>query len=228
MPLSEIRLPGKGPRAQELYEALRDAILRGELEPGERLVEEAIASAASVSRTPVREALRKLEVDGLARDSGHGMVVAELSYDDLAELCVVREYLEGLACRLAAISRSEFELASLHQIMRDARMATERGDVKQLVALNNAFHETIWQAGRNRYLAQQLRTLRGLIERLQTTTFRVPERRREALVEHEAIVKAIERNDADAAERLAREHFRKAMALRLALQRTEMARQLGG
>lgn len=228
MPLSEIRLPGRRPRAQELYEALRNAILRGELEPGERLVEETIAGLASVSRTPVREALRKLEVDGLVRESGRGMVVVDFSYDDLAELCAVRETLEGLACRLAAVSRSELELAALRRIMEDIRAATARADVSRLVVLNNAFHETVWQAARNRYLAHQLRTLRGLIERLQTTTLRVPERRREAMLEHEAILDAIERGDADSAERLARDHMRKAMALRLALRRMATAREAEG
>jgi DNA-binding GntR family transcriptional regulator len=217
MPLSKIQLAGEGSRAQKLYEFLRNVILDGKLEPGERLVEETIAAMASVSRTPVREAIRRLEADDLIQNTGQGWVVGAFSADELAELCTVRETLEGLASKLAATARSEIEVLSLRRIHSDYHKATEQQDVQRLVALNHAFHETIWQAARNRYLFQQLVTLRGHIERMQKTTLSVPSRQQEALAQHESLLEAIIRRDADEAERLACQHFREAMALRMTM-----------
>jgi DNA-binding GntR family transcriptional regulator len=221
MPLSKIELSGEGSRAQRLYAFLRNAILNGTLEPNERLVEETIASLASVSRTPVREAIRRLEADELIQNTGQGLVVGACSLDDLAELCTVREALEGLASRLAATARSEIEILSLRRILSDYRQATEMQDIQQLVALNHAFHETIWRAARNRYLFHQLVTLRSFIERLQKTTLAIPSRQQEALAQHELVLAAIVRRDADEAERLACQHFREAMALRMTMTRFE-------
>src|SRR6266568_7930476 len=188
MPLSKIQLSGEGSRAQKLYVFLRNAILEGTLEPNERLVEETIAAMASVSRTPVREAIRRLEADDLIQNTGQGWIVGVFSTDELAELCTVREALEGLASRLAATARSEIEVLGLRRILSDYRKATEEQDIQRLVVLNHAFHETIWQAARNRYLFQQLVTLRSHIERMQKTTLSIPSRQQEALVQHELML----------------------------------------
>jgi DNA-binding GntR family transcriptional regulator len=219
MPLSKIQLTGEGSRAQKLYDFLRNAILDGTLEPNERLVEETIAAMASVSRTPVREAIRRLEADDLIQNTGQGLVVGSCDPDDLADLCIVRETLEGLASRLAARSRSEIEVLSLLRILNDYRKATELQDVLRLVALNHAFHETIWQATHNRYLFHQLVTLRSHIEHLQKTTLDIPSRQQEALSQHELLLDAIVNRDADEAERLTCQHFREAMALRMTMDR---------
>lgn len=210
-----ISLPGRGPRADEVYRYLRAAILRGELEPSERLVEQAIAERAQVSRTPVREALHRLEEDGLVRSGSRGVAVVELSDDELYELCVVREGMEGLAARLAAAARTELAIASLRHILDETRAAIDAGDVGRLVDLNHAFHETVWRAARNRYLANELALLRSLIERLQATTLSVPDRQVEALAEHERLVQALDDGDAAAAEAITRRHFQTAMAIRL-------------
>jgi DNA-binding GntR family transcriptional regulator len=215
MPLPQIELPGQRSRAEELYDVLRALILDGSLQAGERLVEGAMAAAASVSRTPVREALHKLEVDGLVQSSSRGAVVAEFTLAELSDLCSVRETLEAMATGLAATARTELELITLNGIHAQYREATERGDVGRMVDLNHAFHETIWQGSRNRYLAERLRVLRSQIERLQETTLAAAGRRREALAEHQQMVDAIARRDAPTAEQVARQHFRHAMALRL-------------
>ena len=223
MPLPPFTLPGRQSRAQELYEVLSQAILDGTLQPNERLVEETIAEMASVSRTPVREALRKLEADGLVRVTHMGIVVAGFSLEELSDLCAVRETLEGMASRLAATLRSDLTVSTLQHIMAQTREACQQGDVRRLVQLNHAFHDCIWEAARNRYLAQQLRLLRRLIERLQHSTLESPQRQKEMVDEHQAILDAIIRQDAEGAERETREHFRKAMAVRLSnLAMTEM------
>jgi DNA-binding GntR family transcriptional regulator len=215
--MNVIELPEAGSRAEQLYAYLRRAIQEGELQPNERLVEAAIAELAGVSRTPVREALHKLQVDGLVAVTGRGLVVGTISADELVEFCAVRETLEGMAAGLAARSRTQMDLIALRHITDEFENAASRGEVPALVKLNNAFHEVIWQAARNRYLARQLHALRDQIERLQPTTLAIPERQRIVPTEHRAIVAAIEEQDVDQAERATRHHFQGAMALRLAM-----------
>src|SRR5439155_25490149 len=217
MPMNVIELPDAGSRAEQLYAYLRRAIHEGDLRPNERLVEAEIAELAGVSRTPVREALHKLQVDGLVTVTGRGFVVGTISTDELVELCAVRETLEGMAAGLAARSRTEMDLIALGHIAEEFRSAAARGDLPDLVKFNHAFHEAIWQAARNRYLAGQLHALRGQIERLQPTTLAVPERQPIATAEHQAIVAAIEEQQVEQAERTTRNHFQGAMALRLAM-----------
>jgi DNA-binding GntR family transcriptional regulator len=214
-PLTTIQLPGRTHRADELYAYLREAILDGRLPPDERVVEQRIAEVASVSRTPVREALHRLEIDGLVVSDGRGLVVVAHSVDELAELCTVREELEGLAARLGAVSRSELDLSALEQILGEMVPATEEHDVARLIQLNHLFHETIWQTARNRYLARQLETLRGLIERRDQSTLTDNARQVQALQEHEAIYQAFVDSDANAAAEATRGHSRRGMAFRL-------------
>ena len=222
MALTSITLPGRASRAHELYEVLRKAILDGTVQPGERLVEETLAAMASVSRTPVREAIRKLEADGLIEDTGSGVAAVGIATDALAEVCVVREVLEGLACRLAAAARTELDVLTLEGLAaRWSAALEEGGDKEQLVRLNHAFHETIWRAAGNRYLVEQLIALRDRIELSRRTTLATPGRPEEAMGEHAQLIDAIVRRDGDAADELARFHFRRAMAIRLASLRSE-------
>jgi DNA-binding GntR family transcriptional regulator len=217
MPLAPIELPGQRSRAQELYARLRTAILSGELQPRERLVETTVAECAGVSRTPVREALHRLEIDGLVHETeGGGVEVSGFSLDELADLCAVRETLEAMATQLAAKHRSELELATLRSILAEEER-TDAADAERQVELNHVFHETLWRASRNRYLTSQLQQLREMIEHLQGSTLRLADRTRAALDEHREIVEAIARGAPDDAEGLARLHFRNAMAARLAM-----------
>jgi DNA-binding GntR family transcriptional regulator len=220
MPLQPVTLPGRRSRAVELYVWLRSAILSGELQPHERLVETTIAELASVSRTPVREALQRLEVDGLVGEGERGgLEVIGFSLDELAQLCAVRETLEGMATELAATARSDMEIVALRSIVAEEERGLEDDatTVERLVELNHSFHETVWRASRNGYLADQLKYLRNLIERLQDTTLRDRGRLQQAIGEHEAIIEALDRRDAETAGELARQHFRAAMAKRLSM-----------
>ena len=223
MPLRSIQLPRARSRAEELYDHLRGAIMSGELDEHERLVENTIAELAAVSRTPVREALHRLEVDGLVQPSpGGGVEVCSLSLDELADLCAVREVLEGMATGLAATARSEMELATLEGILEsEVRAFSDNShDPYAQVRLNHSFHETLWRMSRNRYLAAQLETLRAMIERMQDSTLRSVERQGQALDEHRQIVSAVSARDTRKAEQLGRFHFRNAMAARLVMNAT--------
>ena len=217
MALGEILLSGQQSRATEMYQILKDAILSGRLHPNERLIEEQIAESAKVSRTPVREAIRKLETEGLVRQTSLGVVVAEVTLNELREFCQVREVLESLACRLAAESRSRLDLITLEYT--NAQYATElaAGDTEAMIVLNRTFHESIWRLANNSYLASTLGELRSRIDGLQpSTTLDSIALHAEAYEEHSAIVRAIAARDADRAESVALGHFSKAMGRRLA------------
>jgi DNA-binding GntR family transcriptional regulator len=200
-------------RADFVYDSLRDAIWEGRIARGERVREEEIARILGVSRTPVREALQRLQRRGLlVTGPGRGLIVAELSKREVIELYAMREILEGSAARFAAQRAMRPEIDILYRLQRD--LADAPDDALVLVKLNRRFHQAIYDAAHNQYLTQTLDTLHDSMALLHSTTFRAPNRRRESDEEHRRIVSAIERHDADAAEAIAREHIRQAQRTR--------------
>ncbi|HLT59280.1 MAG: GntR family transcriptional regulator [Limnochordales bacterium] len=203
-------------RGAMVYEMVREWIAAGQLRPGERLSEEDLARRAGVSRTPVREALKRLEAEGFVQVIPYrGVVVAEPSADEVADLCVVRDALEALAARLAAQSATDLELAALEEINDEFEAAVARGDMQAMVDANLAFHEAIWRASRNRFLTQQLRQLRDRILSRQSTTLTIADRRQAAVHEHRLILQALKDRDPDRAAAAACRHFQRAEAARL-------------
>lgn len=196
---------------------MRDGILSGAIEPGERLAERTVAAHASMSRTPVREALQRLRIDGLIEETPTGPAVAQFDLNELADLCAVRETLEGMATGLAARLRSALDIDALGALLTLNEETVERGDIEATVEANHAFHEAIWRTSRNRYLADQLQDAGRRVQRLQESPLRQRFRQRTALREHQAIFVAVRDGDPDVAERLAREHFAAAARERLAL-----------
>jgi DNA-binding GntR family transcriptional regulator len=200
-------------RADFVYDSLRDAIWEGRIGRGERVREEEIARILGVSRTPVREALQRLQRRGLlVTGPGRGLMVAELSKREVIELYAMREILEGSAARFAAQRAMRPEIDILYRLQRD--LADAPDDALVLVKLNRRFHQAIYDAAHNQYLTQTLDTLHDSMALLHSTTFRAPNRRRESDEEHRRIVSAIERHDADDAEAIAREHIRQAQRTR--------------
>lgn len=200
-------------RADFVYESLRDAIADGRIARGERVREEEVARMLGVSRTPVREALQRLQQHGLLTvGTGRGLVVAELSRQQVFELYAMREILEGSAARFAARHGNEAEIEILYRLQRELVEAPD--DARVLVALNRRFHEAIYEAAHNQYLMQTLNSLHNSLALLHSATFRVPNRRKDSDEEHRRIVAAIERRDPDAAEQCAREHIRQAQRTR--------------
>lgn len=191
--------------ADDLFDFIKEAILTGDLQPGDRLVEEAVAQATSVSRTPVREALRRLKSAGLVTSSGRSFVVASLSSSELHELWVVMEHLQALATRMAARNRSHLDLVGLEHIVEEGRKATEAGDVRTIVDLNRKFHDAIHYASGNTYLANLVASIITRIEQIQD--FTSARSREKAQRQHEAILEAIADSDEDRAEAAIREHL---------------------
>ena len=203
-------------RSEFVYASLRDAIWEGRFAPNERIPEEEIARSLGVSRTPVREALRRLQERGLLSvGAGRTLVVAELSKAQVFELYAMREILEGSAARFAAQHASEAEIDILHRLLGE--FEKYRDDPRALISLNRRFHGAICEAAHNRYLIQTLEGMHDSLALLHGNTFRVPNRREQSDAEHRRIVLAIKRRDPDAAEKAAREHVRQAQRTRFAL-----------
>jgi DNA-binding GntR family transcriptional regulator len=201
----------------DLYALLLDAIDRGDYAPGARLVEAELAERFGVSRTPVREALNRLETQGVvARDARRGVVVASLDYDQLGELYAVREVMEALAARMAARHASPAEIALLVEMVAADRARAE--DTAALSRANKAFHRQLHRASHNRYLIQMLDAMRRSLALLSSTTLAVPGRGAQSVEEHGEIVAAIAARDEEAADAATRRHIVNALGARLRLE----------
>jgi DNA-binding GntR family transcriptional regulator len=213
--MSELEIASSS-RGDFAYESLRAAIQQGEIQPGERLREVELAGRLGVSRTPVREALKRLEAEGLvAFAPRRGLVVAQLDQQQVHELYALREVLEGAAAALAARHASEYEIEALQDLVRRHEEAGR--NTAQLVEINRHFHATLYSAARNRYLLEALSSMHGSLALLRETTYAAAGRPAAALDEHREIARAIRWRDAASAEEAARRHIRNAEQARLAL-----------
>jgi DNA-binding GntR family transcriptional regulator len=193
-------------RADFVYENLRDAISDGRITGGERVREEEVARNLGVSRTPVREALQRLQQRGiLILGPGRGLMVAQLSHEQVIELYAMREILEGSAARFAAMHATPAEIATLYQLQEQLRTAVD--DDMLHITLDRRFHQAIYEAAHNRYLMQTLESLHDSFALLRSSTFRLPHRQRNSDEERRRIIAAIEQRDPDLAEQAARDHI---------------------
>lgn len=202
------------PRGEAAYRYIRSAIQDGRLKPGDRLREIDLARQVGLSRTPVREALGRLQAEGLVvHDAIRGVVVAELDYGMVTELYFMREVLEGTAARLAAQHAAEVEISILEDICQQYEVAL--GDEQALAACNRRFHEALYRCSHNRYLLNMVTVLHDALSLLGTTTLGCPERAAATLSEHRAVVAAIRARDPDTAEQVLRSHIRSAQKVRM-------------
>jgi DNA-binding GntR family transcriptional regulator len=212
------RQPQRRSHAETVYDALKRDILSGTLPPGAILREEDLARRHQVSRTPVREALSRLETEGLAaRHTGTGLLVSELGADEIIDLYVLREALEGLAARLAASRRTEIDLARLHMVHDLAQQAVRDGDVTRASRVNAEFHFLIWRIAGNRPLLRAISGVHESVQRFPQNTLAYPGRLEESVNEHSQLLDAIRERDHERAEALAVEHVRKVRNIRMAL-----------
>ncbi|MBB4104465.1 GntR family transcriptional regulator [Allorhizobium borbori] len=196
-----------------IFSALRQALRDGTFQPGDRLREEEIAEHFSVSRTPVRDALRRMSERRLLEISGgRGMMIRRLTRAEVFELYEMREIMEGTAARFAAKNASSTEIT----LLTDLQAAFETADTPQEWArINKQFHGTIAGAVRNRFFHSPLEELQDFLALLGSTTFSVAGRAEPAADEHRRILEAIAARDPDAAEAAARDHIRSALVSRL-------------
>jgi DNA-binding GntR family transcriptional regulator len=201
------------PTQGDAYSLILEAIDVGTYRPGDRLVESDLAERFGMSRTPVREALQRLETQSLLERDGRSLIVAALDHNQMAELYVVRRELEGLAARLAARHATEEEIRVLQEMLEEDNALL--GDPQALSRANRRFHEQIHLASHNRYLVQQLNLVHRTMALMATTSLAVEGRGELAQREHLAIVTAIAGRDEKGAEEALRTHISAAFVTRL-------------
>lgn len=201
------------PNQKDAYSLILEAIDVGVYKPNDRLVESDLAERFGVSRTPIREALQRLETQSLLERDGRSLIVASLDHNQMAELYIVRRELEGLAAKLAARHATEEEIS----VLRDMVSADDAlvDDPIALSKANRRFHEQIHLASHNRYLVQQLNLVHRTMALMATTSLAAKGRGEIAQSEHKNIVSAIERRDEAAAGQALNDHISTAFMTRL-------------
>lgn len=207
------------PSSDAVHAALREAILSGVLRPGSRLGEEELASRFAVSRTPVREAILRLEVERLAeRRSRRGLVVATISPDEILDLYVVRQAIDSHAAFLAAQHASPLERQRLERLHDRMVQSQRSGEFAELAQLNLQFHELIGHAAHSPLLMQFMSEVHHRVRRFTTTTFAYGDRALIALDEHRELINAINAREAQRAHDIAHTHMGRALEIRIAMQ----------
>lgn len=206
--MRDTKVPNK-----DAYTLILEAIDAGTYRPGDRLVENELADRFGVSRTPIREALQRLETQSLLARDGRSLIVASLDHNQMSELYAVRTELEGLAARLAARHATLEEVQVLRDMVQEDRALLD--DPAALARANRRFHQTIHLASHNRYLVQQLDLVHRSMALMATTSLAAEGRGESAMAEHDAIVEAIARRDEDAAYKALRDHISEAFVTRL-------------
>ena len=208
---------------KDAYLLILEAIDGHIYRPGDRLVESDLAERFGVSRTPIREALQRLETQSLLTRDGRSLIVASLDHSQMAELYVVRGELEGLAACLAANHATREEVRVLRDMLNDDYKLL--GDPSALARANRRFHKQIHLASHNRFLVQQLDLLHQSMALLAKTSLAADGRGESALAEHQAIVQAIEGGDGNTAAQALRDHISRAYETRLKLDAAEVERK---
>jgi DNA-binding GntR family transcriptional regulator len=201
------------PSSEVVYRRLKTDIITGALPPDSRLVELAIAADFGVSRTPVREALKRLAAENLVfADPSRGMVVHRPDAAEIEDVFVVREVLDGLAAQLAALRIAPSELSKLELIIESMSSAIADDRREQIIAANQRFHDVIYGAAGNPVLARVASELRDYVRRYSTLPFASPDRVEHVLSEHQAILDALKDHDPVAAEKASGGHLSAARA----------------
>lgn len=196
------------PLREVVFNTLRDAILKGELNPGEHLMEVQLANKLGVSRTPIREAIRQLEVEGLVvMTPRKGAVVAEITQEDLTDVLEVRKTLEELAVQLACNNITDEEIAKLHEYHLSFIQAFDCKELTVIAKKDEEFHDVIYEATRNKRLIQILNNLREQIYRYRLEYIKEEEKWFMLRDEHENLISAIEQKNVDLAKQIITAHI---------------------
>lgn len=204
---SPIKFDDMGHIRDSVFSILRKAILDKKLEPGQRLVERNIAEQLGISRTPVREAIRKLELERLVTYIPRkGVVVTGFTKDDIVEILLIRTSLEALICSLAAAKITPREVERLESLSKQIIDEHSKGNFKKSNQLNDKFHELIYRTAESPRLYNFLDTLREYISAFTQAAYSKPGRPEQAWLEHKEIIEALGNHDSAEADRAARRH----------------------
>ena len=209
--LEQIRLDSYKPLRELVFENIRQAIVKGIFAPGERLMEIQLADDLGVSRTPVREAIRKLELEGfVVMIPRRGTYVANLSIKDINDVYEIRISLDVLAAGLAAERIEPEELEELNRLLLEITKASASGSMEKIVKLDTAFHDVLYKASRNDRLRNIINNLREQITGIRGTSMRYPGRLADTIEEHRALVDSNAARDSEKAQAAARIHLENA------------------
>ena len=209
--LEPINFDSYQPLREAVCEALRDAIRKGVLEPGERLMEVQVADELGISRTPVREAIRKLEQEGyVIMMPRRGTYVADVSESDVKEIFEIRSALEALATGLAARRIEQEELETLQSLLFEIEGYIKKNDIEKIVETDIKFHGLLYQVSSNERLVNIISNLKEQLARFRTLSMSYPGRLYETLEEHSEMVEAIANGDVSAARDAAEHHMERA------------------
>lgn len=207
----EIKLDNYKPLREIVFESIRGAIISGNLKPGERLMEVQLAEKLGVSRTPIREAIRKLELEGLVvMIPRKGAYVAGLSIKDITDVLEIRAAMEGLASALAALRITDEEIEALELVAVEFHKALEDDDIPGMIQKDMEFHDKIFKASRNERLIQLTNNLREQVQRFREMYITNYNKSKQLSTEHYEIAEAISKRDIEQAERLAKKHIENA------------------
>ncbi len=206
--LDKLNLHDYKPLREIVFESIREAILDGRLKPGERVMEIQLAEKLGVSRTPVREAIRKLELEGLLiMEPRKGAYVADVSLKDVIDVLEIRASLEGLAASLAATRASEEEIEILKEKSAQFKECIEKNDVQGMISKDTEFHEVILHAAKNKKLTTIIESLREQVQRFRVTYFTEYNMTAYLASEHQNVIDAIESREPEKANEYAQNHI---------------------
>lgn len=207
-PKFQVQMDEYLPLRDVVFHTLRQAILRGELKPGERLMEIQLANKLGVSRTPVREAIRKLELEGLVlMIPRKGAEVAEITEKSLKDVLEVRRALEELAVKIACERMDGGQIDELKEAAEEFERTLQSGDVTKYAEADMQFHDVIYLATENQRLIQLLNNLREQMYRFRVEYLKKKECHGKLLAEHQELIRDIENRDKDAASRMVCTHI---------------------
>lgn len=195
--------------SKKVYRILKERIIKGNLKPGEKILEVNIAKQLGVSRTPVREALRELAAEGFfAMEPNLGMIVIDFSIEDLQEVLKIRKLLEGFATSIAAKKINKEEIKKLEKIIKKMSISISKNDVLVYSDLNAEFHNLIFNICGNKQLIKIYDNLSNSEHRFRIRLLRNnPERLKYSLKEHQKILEALKRKDSEQAYKLSQKHI---------------------
>ncbi len=195
----------------KVFNTLQEGIITGKYKAGDSLIETKLSSELGVSRTPVREAIKQLELEGLVQFTPNkGAIVKGISKQDIRDIYTIRMLIEGLAARWATEKITEDELRKLKEIVDLEEFYTSKGDAEQLIKLDNRFHEILFKASKSRPLMQTLSNFHHYLQKARASNMKRPERAQDTLKEHKNVLIALMEKDADKAEKYATEHVKNA------------------
>jgi DNA-binding GntR family transcriptional regulator len=190
-----------------VFVTIENDILNGRYKAGESLIESRIADEMNVSRTPVREAIRQLELEGLlVYIPNKGAIVKGLSSEDIRDIFQIRIKIESIAAKRAASNITPSQLKELKEAVEFEKFYTNKGDTEQILKFDTKFHEIIFRASGSRLLDRTLTSFHHYIQRARSLSLKDMTRAKKTLSEHRAIMKAIEKGDKEKAEALMEEH----------------------